>query len=121
MRSFFNGHTPLPTMTFNTYQQQTKSTAIYPKENAIEYCTLGLCGEAGEIANKVKKIIRDNNGVITEQSKLDLKAELGDVQWYLARLADDLGFNLDDVVNENLQKLEQRKLNKTIKGSGDNR
>lgn len=107
-------------MNFNDYQQQTAQTAKYPKEQGINYCTLGLVGEAGEIANKVKKVIRDNRP-IDDAFKADLKSELGDVLWYLARLSDELGISLDEVASYNMSKLLDRLQRNVIQGSGDNR
>ena len=88
------------------YQKVAKSTAIYPREQAIIYPSLGLTGEAGEVANKVKKIIRDgtNQNIIQEISN-----EIGDVLWYVALLADDIGCKLSDIANNNLIKLANRK------------
>jgi NTP pyrophosphatase (non-canonical NTP hydrolase) len=88
------------------YQKVAKSTTIYPREQAIIYPSLGLTGEAGEIANKVKKIIRDgtNKNIIQEISN-----EIGDVLWYVALLADDIGCKLSDIANDNLIKLANRK------------
>jgi NTP pyrophosphatase (non-canonical NTP hydrolase) len=104
----------------NKYQEQTRLTAKYPKEKGLEYCTLGLVGEAGEIANKVKKVIRDNRPV-DDAFKADLKAEIGDVLWYVARLADDLGISLQEVADYNMEKLLSRLERGVIGGSGDNR
>lgn len=103
------------------YQEFTSSTAMYPKEYGLIYTTLGLAGEAGEVANKVKKVIRDTNGEINEETRQALKSELGDVYWYLARLADELGFASSDIIAENVQKLSSRFERGVIKGSGDNR
>ena len=88
------------------YQKVAKSTTIYPREQAIIYPSLGLTGEAGEVANKVKKIIRDgtNKNIIQEISN-----EIGDVLWYVALLADDIGCKLSDIANDNLIKLANRK------------
>ncbi len=88
------------------YQKVAKTTAIYPREQAIIYPSLGLTGEAGEVANKVKKIIRDgtNQNIIQEISN-----EIGDVLWYVALLADDIGCKLSDIANNNLIKLANRK------------
>ncbi|MFA6089886.1 MAG: nucleoside triphosphate pyrophosphohydrolase family protein [Candidatus Woesearchaeota archaeon] len=108
-------------MNIDQYQEFTKTTAVYPKEQALSYVTLGLAGEAGEVANKVKKIIRDNNGVITDQTRKDIASELGDVYWYLARLADELNIKSSEVIISNTTKLTARLVNNTIKGSGDNR
>lgn len=107
-------------MNFNDYQKQTSLTAKYPKEQAVNYCTLGLVGEAGEIANKIKKVIRDNKP-IDEAFKEDMKAELGDVLWYVARLSDEFGIKLDDVASYNMSKLLDRLKRNVIQGSGDNR
>ena len=105
---------------FNEYQQSTQLTAKYPKEKALDYCTLGLVGEAGEIANKVKKVIRDNRPV-DDAFKADMKAEIGDVLWYVARLADELGISLEEVATYNMNKLLDRLNRNVIGGSGDNR
>ncbi len=109
-------------MDFNEYQRKSRSTALYPNvgENAI-YPTLGLVGEAGEVAEKVKKVIRDNDGAFDQQSKLAIKKELGDVLWYLSQLSAELGFDLNSVACDNLLKLSGRAQRGTIKGSGDER
>ena len=103
------------------YQQVAKTTAIYPREQAIIYPTLGLTGEAGEVANKVKKIIRD--GTIENHESLiqEISSEIGDCLWYISVLADDIGVKLSDIANNNLIKLENRKKEGTIHGSGDDR
>ena len=103
------------------YQNVAKSTAIYPREQAIIYPTLGLTGEAGEVANKVKKIIRD--GTIENHESLiqEISAEIGDCLWYISVLADDIGVKLSDIANNNLIKLENRKKKGTIHGAGDDR
>ena len=103
-------------MRFNEYQEEASKTAIYPEQYKIVYPALGLAGEAGEVAEKVKKHIRD--GVLNVE---DLKKELGDVLWYLAAIASDLGLSLDDVAESNLQKLRSRQARGVIGGSGDNR
>lgn len=106
---------------FDSYQGFTSVTAMYPKEYGLIYTTLGLAGEAGEVANKVKKIIRDANGEINEETRQALKSELGDVYWYLARLADELGFKSSEVIAENVKKLSSRFERGVITGNGDNR
>jgi NTP pyrophosphatase (non-canonical NTP hydrolase) len=106
-------------MNINTYQKEAGETAIY--KDKLLYPTLGLCGEAGEMANKVKKILRDNNGELTEEVKTNLVAELGDVLWYVAAIATDLGVELESVANDNITKLKSRKERNVIGGSGDNR
>ncbi len=108
-------------MKLNSYQQDALETAIYPKDQAIIYPTLGLCGEAGEVSDKVKKVLRDNNGVFTAEKKLELAKELGDVLWYCATLAHDLGYSLDEIAKMNIEKLRSRQQRNVISGSGDNR
>jgi len=108
-------------MEVNSYQEQARTTAIYGEKNAILYPVLGLCGEAGEVAEKVKKVLRDNDGVFSDAKKIEIKKELGDVAWYLANIASDLGFTLDEVFQLNLDKLVSRKERNVLTGSGDNR
>ena len=103
------------------YQQVAKQTAIYPREQAIIYPTLGLTGEAGEVANKVKKIIRDDGFKNNEIMVQEISAEIGDCLWYISVLADDIGVKLSDIANNNLVKLANRKKKGTIHGSGDTR
>lgn len=105
----------------NQYQARAAETAVYPPEHAIIYTALGLAGEAGEVANKAKKILRDDNGVATLERVVALADELGDVLWYVANLANDLGFNLSEIAEANLEKLEDRKKRGVIKGQGDKR
>lgn len=111
-------------MNLNEYQEKAISTAIYPNQNSIHgiiYCTLKLNGEAGEVAEKTGKIIRDDDGKISDEKRIDLIKELGDVLWYIANLANELSVSLETVANINLKKLAQRKANNTLHGSGDNR
>lgn len=109
-------------MNFNEYQTQSRQTAIYPNiGNNFIYPTLGLVGEAGEIAEKIKKVLRDGDGIITEEKKEELKKELGDVLWYIANLAIELGIDLEDIASSNLEKLSSRMERNTIHGDGDNR
>lgn len=108
-------------MKLNDYQKLALETAIYPEEQRIIYPTLGLCGEAGEVSDKVKKVLRDSNAEFTEKNRLELAKELGDVLWYCATLANDLGFDLERIANINLAKLQSRKDRGLIGGSGDNR
>ena len=109
-------------MDFKTYQKKARETAQYPNlgENNI-YPTLGLVGEAGEVAEKVKKVIRDNKGIFDDESKIGIKKELGDVLWYLANLCTEFNFNLEDVALQNLEKLKERAYQGKISGSGDDR
>lgn len=109
-------------MTFKEYQQQSRTTAMYPDiGKSFVYPVLGLSGEAAEIANKVKKIFRDQGGVVTDETKKNIKKELGDVLWYVAQVATEFQLDLDKVAKENLDKLFSRKERGTITGSGDNR
>ena len=103
------------------YQKVALTTAIYPREQAIIYPTLGLTGEAGEVANKVKKIIRDGSDSKDEKLVSEIKSEIGDCLWYIAVLASDFDIKLSDIASTNLEKLANRKKNGTIHGSGDNR
>ena len=106
-------------VTFNTYQFIALSTAKYPGK--IVYPALGLCGEAGEVAEKVKKVLRDNDGVFTDEIKLEIAKELGDVLWYISALSNDIGYSLEQVALMNNQKLISRKERGVISGEGDNR
>ncbi|MBT3418953.1 MAG: nucleoside triphosphate pyrophosphohydrolase family protein [Candidatus Magasanikbacteria bacterium] len=109
-------------MDFTTYQSQAKTTAIYPnKGENIIYPTLGLVNEAGEVAGKVKKIIRDNNGVMSEERRQDIGKELGDVLWYLSQVSIELGIPLETIAKENLEKLASRQKRNKLQGNGDNR
>ena len=109
-------------MNFDNYQIEARRTAIYPnKDKNFVYPTLGLVGESGEVAEKIKKILRDKNGAIDYESKLALKKELGDVLWYISNLCDELGFSLNDVAKKNLEKLNLRLSRGKISGSGDDR
>ena len=103
------------------YQKVALTTAIYPREQAIIYPTLGLTGEAGEVANKVKKIIRDGSDSKDEKLVSEIKAEIGDCLWYIAVLANDFNIKLSDIASANIEKLATRKSKGTIHGSGDNR
>jgi NTP pyrophosphatase (non-canonical NTP hydrolase) len=108
-------------MDFSEYQLKAKKTAIYPKKDKIVYPALGLVGEAGEIANKVKKVLRDDGGHVTENRRNDLASEIGDVLWYVAALSTDLKLNLDDIAKDNIEKLFSRQQRNSLKGEGDNR
>ena len=109
-------------MDFKTYQKKARLTAQYPNlgSNNI-YPTLGLVGEAGEVAEKVKKVIRDKNGVFDDESKKGIKKELGDVLWYLSNLCNEFNFSFEEVALLNLEKLKLRASKGKISGSGDDR
>ncbi|MGH7974915.1 MAG: nucleoside triphosphate pyrophosphohydrolase family protein [bacterium] len=108
-------------MRANDYQEWTDKTAIYPKDAPLAYTILGLCSEAGEVAGKFKKCIRDDNSVLTEERRQQLIDETGDVLWYLARISQHLGTTLEDIMQKNHDKLEDRLSRNVIQGSGDNR
>jgi NTP pyrophosphatase (non-canonical NTP hydrolase) len=108
-------------MTIQEYSQKALSTAIYGEGDRIIYPTLGINGEAGEIAEKVKKILRDKNGVYSTETKLELLKEVGDVLWYVNALCRDLGYTLETAAMLNLEKLESRRQRNMIQGNGDNR
>jgi len=108
-------------MDFNTYQKTAKTTAIYPATHKILYPALGLAGEAGEVANKVKKLVRDGTSSLPKEWKEQIGSEIGDVLWYCAVLADDLGISLGKIASENEIKLQGRKKRGMISGSGDSR
>jgi NTP pyrophosphatase (non-canonical NTP hydrolase) len=112
----------LSSITASLYQEKACETAIFPKHRATEYLTLGLTGEAGEIANKVKKFIRD--GATKDEylaKRIEIGYEIGDVLWYCAVLADELEMNLGHIMEKNLEKLADRHKRGKISGSGDNR
>ena len=106
-------------MEFNDYQNQAKNTAIYPKDKAVVYPALGLAGEAGEVANKVKKVLRDGTE-IKDVSK-DIASEIGDCLWYISVLAGDIGWDLESIAKLNIDKLQDRANRGKLSGSGDNR
>ena len=108
-------------MHINDYGKAAMSTAVYGEGSKINYPILGLVGEAGEIDNQYKKVLRDDNGELSEEKRKALIDELGDVLWYCAALARDLNTSLAEVAFLNLEKLNRRKEAGTIKGNGDNR
>lgn len=96
-------------MNFEEYQSEASQTALYPRRMSnLEYPTLGLTGEAGEVANIVKKIQRDNDGVISDEIRVKLTDELGDVLWYISACADELGITLEEIAKYNVNKLAKR-------------
>ena len=103
-------------MGLNAYQKAAAKTAIYKAEHSILYPALGLAGEAGEVANKVKKMLRDGNF-----DRQAIAAEVGDVLWYIAALSRDLNLDMHDLAMKNLEKLYGRKERGTLQGSGDKR
>ncbi|UMX48208.1 MAG: nucleoside triphosphate pyrophosphohydrolase family protein [Candidatus Nealsonbacteria bacterium DGGOD1a] len=109
-------------MEFNEYQKIARTTAMYSGAgNNFAYPALGLCGEAGEVAEKIKRIVRDGRKEATAEESKEISKELGDVLWYIANLAAEFGLDLDMIARENLEKLKSRKERGVLHGSGDNR
>jgi NTP pyrophosphatase (non-canonical NTP hydrolase) len=108
-------------MDLSEYQRQSRHTAEYPREAWLAYPALGLAGEAGEVAEHAKKAIRDDAGKISDERKAAMSKELGDVLWYVAQLATELGLDLDDIAGQNLEKLRSRQARGVLSGSGDDR
>lgn len=106
-------------MHFAEYQREAMRTAIYPIDQGITYTALGLASEAGEVAGKVKKIIRDKGGVFDEQSRRDIASEVADCLWYIAGLARELDIPMEHMAVSNLEKLASRQARGTLEGSGD--
>jgi len=103
------------------YQRLSRRTAEYPREAWLAYPALGLAGEAGEVAEHTKKAIRDDGGEVGEERRAAMAKELGDVLWYVAQLASELGLDLDEVAQANLDKLLSRQRRGVLSGSGDDR
>lgn len=109
-------------LTFDDYEEKVMNLAFYPnKGNNIVYPTLGLCGESGEIAEKIKKVIRDKGGVVSDSDRVALGKELGDVLWYVVAAAFELGFSAEEIASMNIEKLYGRKEKGTLSGEGDDR
>ena len=108
-------------MTGNEYQKLAERSNLMTGETALSYAALGLVGEAGEIANKVKKVIRDDNNVLTDEKRKSIQKEIGDVLWYISRLSAELGITLEEVMEQNIAKLSARMDKGTLQGDGDNR
>lgn len=109
-------------MTLNEYQENAATTSLMQdNQKLFVYTALGLNGEAGEIAEKVKKVLRDHDGDMSKLDTADITKELGDVLWYLAMFAKSIGVTLDDVATTNVEKLASRAARGKIHGSGDNR
>jgi NTP pyrophosphatase (non-canonical NTP hydrolase) len=103
------------------YQRLSRRTAEYPREAWLTYPALGLAGEAGEVAEHAKKAIRDDAGQVTDERRSAMAKELGDVLWYVSQLATELGLELDEIADANLQKLLSRQRRGVLSGSGDDR
>lgn len=109
-------------MNLNDYQSAALVTAVYPNQGSnFAYPALGLAGEAGEVADKLKKVIRDNDGVLTDPVRDAVAKELGDTMWYIAVLAQELDYDLETIAQNNLDKLASRQQRGVLTGSGDER
>lgn len=108
-------------MKLNEYQEAALSTAIYPNDGKISYLALAICGEAGELADKVKKVLRDKKGQFYQVDLTAIAMELGDILWYVANLSKVLGYDLSDIAQLNIEKINGRVERGTIHGAGDNR
>ncbi len=108
-------------MTFDEYQQAARATAMYPQDLKLIYPALGLAGETGEVVDHIKKVIRDNNREVNAERRELIAKELGDVLWYMASIAADLGMTLNEVAELNIKKLKDRAARGVLQGAGDNR
>jgi NTP pyrophosphatase (non-canonical NTP hydrolase) len=109
-------------MLLSDYQSRSRATAVYPQRgDNLLYPTLGLCGEAGEVAEKIKKMVRDDDGILSDERRAALSKELGDVLWYVAQIATEADLDLDAIADENLAKLLSRRERDVLSGSGDDR
>ena len=108
-------------MDFNTFQSTSRKTAIYPPEYGVMYTALGLCSEAGEVVDKLKKVIRDQDGDMRDSDTEAIAKELGDVLWYVSNLAYELGLSLEYIAETNCSKLADRMERDSLSGSGDDR
>jgi NTP pyrophosphatase (non-canonical NTP hydrolase) len=103
------------------YQRLSRQTAAYPRQAWLTYPSLGLAGEAGEVAEHAKKAIRDDGGMVTDERRLAMAKELGDVLWYVSQITSELGLELEDIAQANLEKLLSRQRRGVLSGSGDER
>ncbi|MDD4996109.1 MAG: nucleoside triphosphate pyrophosphohydrolase family protein [Patescibacteria group bacterium] len=109
-------------MNFNEYQKKSRETAVYPnKGKNFIYPVLGLVGESGEVAEKIKKVLREKGGIVDKRTKREIKKELGDVLWYVSQVAAELDISLDELALANIRKLMSRKKRDRLFGNGDNR
>ena len=111
-------------MDIKEYEKFVESTSVYPAKGdlgGLIYTALGLCGESGEVAEKVKKLLRDSDGNLTPEKRLEMLKELSDVAWYLTRMSAELGSSLEEVFKINMEKLLSRKARGVLQGEGDNR
>ena len=106
---------------FKEYEKVAMSTKVGWNNNEILYPLIGMCGETGEVADKIKKVLRDKNGDFSEDDRIEILKEIGDTLWYMTALCHDLGYSLEDAANINLSKIVKRRAENTIHGEGDNR
>jgi NTP pyrophosphatase (non-canonical NTP hydrolase) len=110
-----------PGIELSDYQQLSRRTAEYPRQAWLTYPALGLAGEAGEVAEHAKKAIRDDGGLVTDGRRQAMAKELGDVLWYVSQIASELGLELEEIAQANLEKLLSRQRRGVLSGSGDDR
>jgi NTP pyrophosphatase (non-canonical NTP hydrolase) len=111
-------------MTFDEYMAQASKTAQYDRDDLeyhLMYLCMGLAGEGGEVIEKIKKIVRNDKGAVSQEKRDDLKKELGDVLWYLSQMARELNLSFDEVAEANIKKLADRAQRGVIKSEGDTR
>ncbi len=113
-------------MDFNEYQKESRKTVLYTEDNAncgspLVYVALGIAGESGEVIEKIKKLMRNQKGIITDDFRRDIQKELGDVLWYIAQMATELNLNFNDIAKANLEKLTSRLERGVLHAQGDDR
>ena len=108
-------------MDFSEYQKEAYKTLIHKDRDNLAYFALGVAGESGEVADKIKKIFRDKEGIMNDEDKQELAKEMGDVLWYLSQLAQYIDVDFAKIAQMNLDKLKSRQERGVLAGSGDNR
>jgi len=109
-------------MKFDDYQKESRKTALYPDAGKnFVFPVIGLAGETGEVSEKIKKVIRDKDGIMDGEAKASIKKELGDVLWYIAQLATELDLSLTDIAKSNIDKINSRVEREMVSGDGDDR
>ena len=108
-------------LTFKEYEEVALSTKVGWCKNEILYPLIGFCGETGEVADKIKKVLRDKDGNFSENDRIEILKEIGDTLWYMTALCQDLGYSIETAANINLAKVTKRREENTIHGEGDNR
>lgn len=108
-------------MKLNEYQKKAFSNVIFPNNSSIVYPTLGLNGEAGEVAEKVKKVLRNKKGIFSDKDRKDIALELGDCLWYVSAIAKGINMTLEQIALLNINKINSRMVRDKLKGNGDKR